>query len=100
APTAMPPLLPYTTLFRSHDAQFAGARGDHLAVHEHEVTEIDIGLPGGQRVGAHAVQADHRLQFGAVALLQGGEAQLAGIAHEDRSEEHTSELQSRENLVC
>src|SRR5690606_39304235 len=32
----------------------------------------------------------------------GGEQVRAGIglAHADRSEEHTSELQSRENLVC
>src|SRR5690606_24374296 len=29
-----------------------------------------------------------------------GSTRRAGIAAEDRSEEHTSELQSRENLVC
>ncbi len=30
----------------------------------------------------HLGQADHRLQLGAVAFLQGGEAELAGVAGE------------------
>src|SRR5690606_41301086 len=34
-----------------------------------------------------------------VCTIQGGEVLLASVRH-GRSEEHTSELQSRENLVC
>ena len=53
-----------------------------------EVTKINIGLPGGQRLGADLGQRQHHLQPGArigrrQALLQGGEAQLAGVADED-----------------
>src|SRR5690606_41312637 len=32
--------------------------------------------------------------------LRPAHAQLTTLTHRDRSEEHTSELQSRENLVC
>src|SRR3989442_8717156 len=65
-------LFPYTTLFRSLDAlQFAG---QHLEM----AKQIeDAGLSQVRAVGIHA-------------------AQQAGF----RSEEHTSELQSRPHLVC
>src|SRR3712207_8057184 len=65
-------LFPYTTLFRSH-------------------------LDAGDEVG---LDADHqvRLEPHALASL---EAVLAIVpAQETRSEEHTSELQSRQYLVC
>src|SRR5690606_41444236 len=69
-------LFPYTTLFRSLDA--GGARrppsGDHDG-------------PGPRRAPA-----------GAAAAVQ-GDCGVKGAAG-GRSEEHTSELQSRENLVC
>jgi hypothetical protein len=52
-------------------------------VHEDDVAQVDIGLPALQSQRADTGQADHRLQLGAVALLQGGETQLAGIADED-----------------
>src|SRR2546422_10154595 len=71
-------LFPYTTLFRSH----AG-----VGVHD------SLFGPGrGARVGVHA----HRL---AVPLLR----HVPGLARrrlDRRSEEHTSELQSRLHLVC
>src|SRR3712207_7513414 len=69
-------LFPYTTLFRSaaHGAGRAGGR--------------DLG--GGAGAGA-------RRRGGQ--LLCAGRALLAGDAA-DRSEEHTSELQSRQYLVC
>ena len=51
-------------------------------MHEHDVAEVHLGLPGLQRLIAHPGQADHHLQLRPVALLQGGEAQLAGIAGE------------------
>src|SRR5436305_11175640 len=72
-------LFPYTTLFRS-----LGAGGHHLAQHlrqrrvAHLHTEPD----------RHALEA---------ALQQLG---LAARPVQERSEEHTSELQSRPHLVC
>src|SRR5690349_24020748 len=63
-------LFPYTTLFRSIELPHAGAR-----------------LQLGARVDAGRALGTLRL--------------LAGIgARPDRSEEHTSELQSRRDLVC
>jgi hypothetical protein len=62
------------------DAELAPAAGDHLAVHEYVVAEVDVGLPGRESIRADSVEAQHRLQAGAVALLQGGETELAGVA--------------------
>src|SRR5690606_39608772 len=72
-------LLPYTTLFRSHrlDDPSGQVVGDRL----HEP------LP----LGVVEDLADQRSGLGEVVVLG-----VQGV----RSEEHTSELQSRENLVC
>src|SRR5437867_9473930 len=70
----MPTLFPYTTLFRSDPAELAA--GDELAQPIDRVRDVDV---------AHdrrAVEADAR------------------VALDDRSEEHTSELQSPYDLVC
>src|SRR3712207_7578720 len=67
-------LFPYTTLFRSR----AGA--------------------GHQRPGGDAA-GDQRFQQ-LLALVQAEAGGLAGGAEDARSEEHTSELQSRQYLVC
>src|SRR3712207_7775114 len=70
------PLFPYTTLFRSRDdttARRAQAAADLR--HEEEVA------------------ADAR---GRASRLEGEEGRLCA----ERSEEHTSELQSRQYLVC
>src|SRR5690606_40733737 len=51
----------------------------------------------------HAHRQDRRQEFGAVVFLLGGRGvreQRPGALAAARSEEHTSELQSRENLVC
>src|SRR3712207_8092507 len=69
-------LFPYTTLFRSQRGDLD--RGDHPDAHR----GVDGGRPAApdrQRAGAAA----RRLR-----------------AHPGRSEEHTSELQSRQYLVC
>src|SRR5436309_8473049 len=65
-------LFPYTTLFRSPQWNDAGQR-------EGNPPADDLGVLDGQ--GARDVAA-------------------AGVHGDERSEEHTSELQSRENLVC
>src|SRR5690606_41526996 len=73
-----PPLFPYTTLFRSH--------------------------PGGPRLrpGSPVVRAVVRAPVRALvrALVRTGGRAFFGTVRAVRSEEHTSELQSRENLVC
>src|SRR3712207_8379376 len=78
-------LFPYTTLFRSpaDQEQVAADRGTgpHLAVRE--------GSHEGVRDPLDALRAGHD---GA-----GQDADAGGLA---RSEEHTSELQSRQYLVC
>src|SRR2546429_6038160 len=77
-------LFPYTTLFRSlfQSAQDdADGGGD-----QHPLKNGALALPG---------------QFDAVAERPRAAHQAAiGDAHEGRSEEHTSELQSRLHLVC
>src|SRR3712207_8407685 len=82
-------LFPYTTLFRSPDLR---------------------GHPGGADRGDHLPAGGHRLGGPAGADQRGGAADPGdvadvGVAHpgagrQRRSEEHTSELQSRPYLVC
>src|SRR5206468_12696583 len=69
-------LFPYTTLFRSNAVlrEDAGGRRRLFAPDEGEVKPLGVGTKTG---------------------MNGGEAIVAG-----RSEEHTSELQSRSDLVC
>src|SRR3989442_5930271 len=79
-------LFPYTTLFRSR------------------VREADL-RPGPRRGVHDAIVADH---FGAGDRAGARDVHLKGqpptqpeaLSHEVRSEEHTSELQSRPHLVC
>src|SRR3712207_8111080 len=71
-------LFPYTTLFRSR------GRGDHEARRE------VAGAPAGVRRPARGRRAERR--------RRARPPELPG--REVRSEEHTSELQSRQYLVC
>src|SRR5690606_41989670 len=75
------PLFPYTTLFRSRHAGLARSAKQ----------AVDEGL---------RLRAERLVEAGLADLTQRGQA--AGGSHRvaRRSEEHTSELQSRENLVC
>src|SRR2546422_5643092 len=82
-------LFPYTTLFRSHRTCAFGRGVDHVVPH----AQLDHGLC--RHVAAAAPLHDH------------GEAEqlerrpiIGGGAPNERSEEHTSELQSRLHLVC
>src|SRR3712207_8159230 len=76
-------LFPYTTLFRSED------------VHERQDGADD---PDGRRVAAHVGEdLGVRLVLGAL----GVDLRLEDVAQlVRRSEEHTSELQSRQYLAC
>src|SRR3712207_7323412 len=72
-------LFPYTTLFRSR----------HLVVHLHR-------LALGQLLGRRREEVAHAVKDG---LRLGAHPARAEVVHR-RSEEHTSELQSRQYLVC
>src|SRR3712207_8431296 len=80
-------LFPYTTLFRSGEIE-AALRG-HPAVREAAVALREI--RGQPELVGYVVAPE-------LALPGDGEAALR--AHLLRSEEHTSELQSRQYLVC
>src|SRR3712207_7624487 len=74
-------LFPYTTLFRSVVLRVEHLVGDAAADQQ---PGQDLGL-------LHACRADEHRLAGRVPL---------GDVLDDRSEEHTSELQSRQYLVC
>src|SRR3712207_8178436 len=85
-------LFPYTTLFRSAP-DLRHTNVERLARHG----ECDLDAAGAESQHAHragggrmAVAADHRFPGDAEALH----------VHGMRSEEHTSELQSRQYLLC
>ena len=65
-----------------HHGQLAALGGDDAAAHGNDVAQVGVGLPLRQRFFADLSQGEHDLQLGAVAFLQGGEAQLAGVALE------------------
>ena len=56
------------------------------------VADVDERLPVGQRLLADLGQADHHLQPGPDALLEGGEAELARVADEDDAARHTDDV--------
>src|SRR3712207_8647092 len=84
-------LFPYTTLFRSEVLDLDQARGHHVfgraasarAHHAHSLLERLV-----RESAADAAQADH------------AEFIHSPWSRHARSEEHTSELQSRQYLVC
>src|SRR3712207_9362449 len=91
-------LFPYTTLFRSHELPVvvpAGTDGDHFAL-----LRLLLGGVGNVQPAAHLLGLFQRLDDDAVSqrLDLRGRGTLGG--HRVRSEEHTSELQSRQYLVC
>src|SRR3712207_7222850 len=75
-------LCPYTTLFRS-------------------VVGADVGAHAGREGAGPLVQVPVE-GLGADQPLRGGQAERVHVRqeHQERSEEHTSELQSRQYLVC
>src|SRR3712207_7839462 len=84
-------LFPYTTLFRSKEvlrACLRALRADaNIADDEGRIFTF---IPAAGGVGATTLAIESAMQ-----LLRGG-----GRGMEPRSEEHTSELQSRQYLVC
>src|SRR3712207_7447919 len=88
-------LFPYTTLFRSRVVAAVrdhalGPADDRVGVGEGRVQRLQDGLGGTGRAGRDADDV--------VVAGQGGERPR--VDEDGRSEEHTSELQSRQYLVC
>src|SRR3712207_8854208 len=75
-------LFPYTTLFRSNSASLFGNRNAQ-SIH---------GAPPGRAYAPHG----HKAAAHGKAFAHAG----VSVRHGLRSEEHTSELQSRQYLVC
>src|SRR5207302_7502296 len=88
-PPPSSPLFPYTTLFRSAGVAFEPAQ---LVGRD----EALLGQPFQHRLAVDQVEI---AAFVAAADIADGGRAAAGSGGR-RSEEHTSELQSRENLVC
>src|SRR5690349_23323250 len=87
-------LFPYTTLFRSHEG--VGVRGDLVVVDE---TLVETGAFSGAEHVAHKVQVIPVGRGVRRDVPDFVDARLRNpVLH--RSEEHTSELQSRRDLVC
>src|SRR3712207_7424550 len=76
-------LFPYTTLFRSLERHYLTCNRGHRAA---SLATITTSIARGP--GRHTERPDHE---GPAASTSAGR---------DRSEEHTSELQSRQYLVC
>src|SRR5690606_39503059 len=86
-------LFPYTTLFRSARDVPSAARTRHDGGMSDPHALSHAPLATGGVLGVFAHPDDETLGAGTVLAT----AAAAGVP---RSEEHTSELQSRENLVC
>src|SRR5690606_42160145 len=88
-------LFPYTTLFRSLQASYAAPL---ILLAQNRQTDRDKVMIEQDRTRNERALADTEFLTREVAALR---IALREVATRDfRSEEHTSELQSRENLVC
>src|SRR5690606_39284376 len=81
-------LFPYTTLFRSQMTNFTWSRGVSSGMFSSRLRAISF-EPG-------VFRSTTRLTRGSTPEM----SRAPEVSSETRSEEHTSELQSRENLVC
>src|SRR3712207_7641589 len=79
-------LFPYTTLFRS-------PLGEAERVAEHQLGRVEVAQPAAREGDLHTQDALAPARVHVHRLAQ-------QRVRDPRSEEHTSELQSRQNLVC
>src|SRR2546422_10489434 len=91
-------LFPYTTLFRSH------VRGESAMVEDSIREAIRIGEEAGVGVQIAHVKVGGRENWGkmdrVLRLIDDARTRGVDVSGDVRSEEHTSELQSRLHLVC
>src|SRR5690606_39476634 len=95
-----PPPLPYTTLFRS--GRFGDALPERSLAHARRADQAQDRALHLLHAGLHGEVFEDAFLDLLQSVMVGVEHVLRGLevlAHL-RSEEHTSELQSRENLVC
>src|SRR5206468_8248519 len=85
-----PPLFPYTTLFRSMDGDVDLATAQRILEGRHERTIAELA----DRSRALVARGGYDDELRVITDARRDEASLR------RSEEHTSELQSRSDLVC
>src|SRR5207249_12039754 len=98
-PAVTPPLLPYTTLFRSRVALILGEDQAMEERGEHRLLELGH-RPQAPLEGTPLVLDPLRPEA-LVVLPRQVEIDRQGLPEDEvRSEEHTSELQSRFDLVC
>src|SRR3712207_9313325 len=91
-------LFPYTTLFRSRDDRVAGE--DDVAVGQVQGV-VALGVAGRrQRAQAAGQDIAVAVDLEVADRLSPGAAGEQRAQEQARSEEHTSELQSRQYLVC
>src|SRR5947209_14597020 len=89
------PLFPYTTLFRSLREQIAEQRRTEQAL---QATRTELArVVRITTVGEMAASIAHEVNQPLAAVVANADACVAWLT---RSEEHTSELQSRQYLVC
>src|SRR5690242_21335876 len=81
-PPRHPPLLPYTTLFRSNSAR---------------VVAIWVGYAP---IGGNSMRRPRTTSYSGSSGAGASTLGSGAVAMDIRSEEHTSELQSHVNLVC
>src|SRR5690606_41802040 len=92
------PLFPYTTLFRS--AASLGA-ADVVLWYRSAVTKLDLDAIAKEApCEFHALDSTDAILGWLLREVQSGDHVVIMSNGGFRSEEHTSELQSRENLVC
>src|SRR5690606_41132773 len=95
-----PTLFPYTTLFRSYPSPDEGRCPEHLSSEPPQPRRSGLVCEEYTARPAHRIAARTTLS-----VTSGDPEESLGDPEEassvgPRSEEHTSELQSRENLVC
>src|SRR5690606_39369740 len=91
-----PTFFPYTTLFRSRLAVVEQEVRSGQTAHCHQPGQGWLALAAAlPAVAERGPKADVH-----VALQAGGQGLARAAGGQQRSEEHTSELQSREKLVC
>src|SRR3712207_9415635 len=91
-------LFPYTTLFRSRKALLVvGERGAAVDVEQGDVTEE---LTAGGTDDCRDLCGRPRLGYDDGEVALDDRVTRGGLDSDVRSEEHTSELQSRQYLVC
>src|SRR3712207_8419009 len=89
-------LFPYTTLFRSFEAACRAIPGLAAWTDPQRAEPVTGVLPGGPLYNTYRGQAGRDGRPCIPGLVSVGDA----VATTTRSEEHTSELQSRQYLVC